>query len=228
MIEVCRYARENLIPYLGICLGMQVAVIEFARNVLGIKDANSKEFDSETSNDVITTMNDTDYVQLGGTLRLGAKKTIINDNNSLAYKIYGKNEIIERHRHRYEVNPKYIKDFQDHGLIFSGRDVDSERMTILEIPTHPYFFASQFHPEFKTHPFSPSPSFYGFVLISSKQFDKFRNYVKERKSYLETIENNTEFDFTSSDTKYDKMIRIVDENSKIIISEIESRRQNSN
>ena len=228
MIEVCRYARENLIPYLGICLGMQVAVIEFARNVLGMNDANSKEFDNETSNDVITTMNDTDYVQLGGTLRLGSKITIIKDNNSLAYKVYGKNEISERHRHRYEVNPKFIKDFNDNGLIFSGRDIDSERMTILEIPSHPFFFASQFHPEFKTHPFSPSPSFYGFVLTSSKQFDKFKNYAKERKSYLEKIENNTDFPLTSKDSKYDKMIKIIQENSIKIKSDIENKQQNSN
>ncbi|MGL4948659.1 MAG: glutamine hydrolyzing CTP synthase, partial [Mycoplasma sp.] len=155
MIEICRYARENLIPYLGICLGMQIAVIEFCRNVLNIQDANSWEFDENCKSDVITTMEDTDYVKLGGTLRLGAQKCIIKDENSWAYKIYGKNEIIERHRHRFEVNPKYVEQIEKKGMIFSGKDKNSQRMEIIEIPTHPFFFASQFHPEYKTFPFNP-------------------------------------------------------------------------
>jgi CTP synthase len=216
MIEVCRYARENLIPFLGICLGMQVAVIEFTRNVLGILDAHSKEFDIHTSNDVITTMNDTDYVQLGGTLRLGAKTTIISDRNSLAFRVYGSDKISERHRHRYEVNPKYINQIQDKGMIFSGKDIDSERMTICEIRDHPFFFASQFHPEFKTHPFGPAPCFLGFILTSSKQFDKFKLYTKERLSYLQKIENNKDEIKRGKDEKYQKMIDIILEHTKII------------
>jgi CTP synthase len=216
MIQVCRYARENLVPYLGICLGMQVSVIEFARNVVGIEDANSKEFDSNTANDVITTMDDTDYVQLGGTLRLGAKTTIINEQNSLAYKIYGKNKISERHRHRYEVNPKFIKQIEEKGMIFSGRDIDSERMTICEIPSHPFFFASQFHPEFKTHPFGPAPSFLGFILTSSKQFDKFKLFSKERISYLQKLEIDKEELKKGKDEKFQRLIDTIQENTKMI------------
>lgn len=190
MIEICRFARENLIPFLGICLGMQVAVIEFCRNVLGIKDANSLEFDDKCKNDVITTMDDTDYVKLGGTLRLGAKTCVIANKDSLAHKIYGQNEIVERHRHRFEVNPKFVPEIEKKGMIFSGKDKKSERMEIIEIPSHPFFFGTQFHPEYKTYPFNPTPVFYSFVLCSSKQYDKFKDFSKDRKtgvSYLNDV-----------------------------------------
>ena len=204
MVEICRFARENMIPYLGICLGMQIAVIEFCRNVLGIKDANSLEFDDKCPNDVITTMNDTDYVKLGGTLRLGAKTCRIDNKDSLAYKIYGKSEIVERHRHRFEVNPKFVKQIEEKGMIFSGKDKDSERMEILEIPSHPFFFATQFHPEYKTYPFNPTPAFYSFVLCSSKQYDKFKQFSKERKTGVHYLEDEKE------------VTKLIEENSKDI------------
>lgn len=217
MIQVARYARENLIPYFGICLGMQVAVIEFSRNVLGIPTAHSKEFDEKTTDDVITTMDDVSYEQLGGTLRKGAKKTVIKSKESLAFKIYGSQEIMERHRHRYEVNPNYIKRIEEKGMIFSGKDPDSERMSIAEIPNHPFFFCTQYHPEFKTNPFKPTPIFYSFMLASSKQYDKLRSYFKDHipgVSVLESSENG-DSDIGSSDEKYDQMMKIILKNSKI-------------
>jgi hypothetical protein len=187
---------------------MQVAVIEFCRNVLGIENANSKEF-SDNCTDVITTMDDTDYTNLGGTLRLGTKQTLIKDKNSLAYKIYGSDLIFERHRHRYEVNPKFINDIQDKGMIFSGKDPNSERMNTCEIPNHPYFFGTQYHPEFKTNPFHPTPIFYSFLLTSSKQFDKFKLYVKNRLPGISEFENESVEDITSQNEKYGKIINSI-------------------
>jgi CTP synthase len=213
MIEVCKYARENKIPYLGICLGMQIAVIEFCRNMLNYPQATSKEFQEDSNYDVITTMDDVSYKQLGGTLRLGSKKTIINDKESLAYKIYGKEVITERHRHRYEVNPKYIEEIEEKGMIFSGRDCDKTRMNFLEISGHPFFFACQSHPEFITNPLSPSPIFLSFILCASKQYNKFNEYKKTRKIGLEFVdfENFTKSKFNSKK-----------ENNGIFINEINS------
>jgi CTP synthase (UTP-ammonia lyase) len=215
MIQVCRYARENLIPYFGICLGMQIAVIEFCRNMLGLPKAHSREFDEETTDDVITTMDDVSYQQLGGTLRKGAKKTFIKSTDSLAYKIYGSQEIMERHRHRYEVNPNYIKRCEEKGLIFSGKDPDSERMSIAEIPNHPFFFCTQYHPEFKTNPFKPTPIFYSFMLASSKQYDKLRTYFQNHIPGVSVLESDEDSDIGSSDEQYDKMMKIILNNSKI-------------
>jgi len=194
MIKVCQYARENQIPYLGICLGMQIAVIEFCRNVLNLSDANSKEFDEKTQFDVITRMEDTSYKELGGTLRLGSKKTIISKKESLAYKIYGKDIIEERHRHRYEVNPKFIEEIEKKGMIFSGKDPDKIRMNFIEIPGHPFFFGCQSHPEYKTNPLNPSSIFMAFILCASKQYTKFNEYTNTRKIGLEF----KDFDFTKN------------------------------
>jgi gamma-glutamyl-gamma-aminobutyrate hydrolase PuuD len=205
MVEVCRYARENLIPYLGICLGLQISVIEFCRNVLGIKTANSKEFDEKAEHDVITTMDDVSYENFGGTLRKGAKKTYIKNNTSLAYKIYGSEYISERHRHRYEVNPKYISKIEEKGMIFSGKDPDSDRMSICEIPTHPFFLGTQYHPEFKSNPFNPTPIFYSFVLASSKQYDKLRNYFINHIPAIKSLEVEGESEIKSEDPKYQNL-----------------------
>lgn len=186
MIKVIQIARENKIPYLGICLGMQMAIVEFCRNVLKIEDANSKEFELDTKNDVITTMDDVSYTNLGGTLRLGSYETIIQDKNTLAFKIYGKNIVSERHRHRYEVNLNYKKQMEDKGLIFSGIDKKAEdmkkpsRMNLCEIQDHPFFFGLQSHPEFQTHALDPSPVFYSFVLASGGLKDKFDEFQKTR------------------------------------------------
>jgi CTP synthase len=195
---------------------MQLAVVEFCRNVLSIQDADSKEFEPETHHDVITTMEDTSYVVMGGTLRLGTKTTLISDTNSLAYKVYGSNRITERHRHRYEVNPKFIKCIESKGMIFSGRDSESERMEILEIADHPFFFASQFHPEFKTHPFKPPPAFYMFILHAKGDKEMIERFVKERTTLKERLEDIDDIEsIVSVDKKYQKMVEVINRNSNL-------------
>jgi len=162
-IAAIKFAREHNIPFLGICYGFQLAVVEFARNVCGLKDANSTEIDENTQHPVIDLMPEQYKVAYkGATMRLGAHKIILKEG-TLAHKLYGSTEIYERHRHRYEVNPKYIGILERHGLVFSGRSPDGRRMEILEIPDKFFFLASQFHGEFKSRPGKPSPEYYGFV-----------------------------------------------------------------
>ena len=162
-IETIRYARENNIPFLGICLGMQMAVVEFSRNVLGLKDANSEEFDKETKNPVIHIMEtQKDVKEKGGTMRLGAYPCKIK-SNTLAYKIYGEELIFERHRHRYEFNNKYKELLEKNGLICSGTSPDESLVEIVEIPKNKFFIAGQFHPEFKSRPDKPAPLFSNFI-----------------------------------------------------------------
>jgi len=161
-ILAAEYARKNNVPYFGICLGMQVAVIEFARNVLKIKDANSSEF-IKTKNSVIGLMNEwTKDGNLGGTMRLGAYEAKLKPN-SLAHKIYKKTKISERHRHRYEVNINFKDKLEKAGLIFSGMSPNNKLPEVVEIPKHKFFIGTQFHPEFKSRPFNPSPIFKEFV-----------------------------------------------------------------
>ncbi len=162
------YARKKKIPYLGICLGMQVAVIEFARNVLGFEGANSTEFESDTPHPVVVFMPEVDKKKMGGTMRLGLKKTLIKDITSLAGKLYQSSEVLERHRHRYEVQPNLIEIIESNGLRFSGRDESGLRMEIAELDGHPFFMGTQFHPEFKSRPQRPSPPFVGFIGAASK------------------------------------------------------------
>lgn len=155
-----RFARENNIPYLGLCLGMQLAVIEFARNVLGLTDANSSEL-AKTEHPVIDLLPEQENIKnLGGTMRLGNCEAVLVEG-SLASKLYGSRTLIERHRHRYEVNPKYIKMIEEKGMKFTGKN--DHRMEIAEIPGHKFFFSSQFHPEFRSRPGKPSPPFLAFV-----------------------------------------------------------------
>ncbi len=162
-IEAIRYARENNIPFLGICLGMQLAVIEFARNVLGLNDANSIEFDENTASPVIHFMKEQESIlKKGGTMRLGAYTCdLVKD--TLAEKLYGKSEISERHRHRYEYNNEYRTKLEEAGLICSGLSPDGKLVEIVELKNHPYFIASQFHPEFKSRPNLPAPLFVGLI-----------------------------------------------------------------
>jgi len=161
-IQAINYARTNKIPFLGICYGFQLAVVEFCRNVLGYKEANSTEF-GPTSCPVIDLMPEQrDLVDKGATMRLGAYPVII-EPGTLAYKLYGTTRIYERHRHRYEVNPEYIPKIEEAGFKFSGRSPDGKRMEIGELANHPYFIASQFHPEFKSRPTKPSPLFLGLI-----------------------------------------------------------------
>ncbi|MCZ7358581.1 MAG: CTP synthase (glutamine hydrolyzing) [Candidatus Methanoperedens sp.] len=159
-ILAIKYARENNIPYLGLCLGMQLAVIEFSRNVLEFRDANSSEL-AKTEHPVIDLLPEQEKVKnLGGTMRLGNSEAILTQG-SLASRLYGGTHLVERHRHRYEVNPKYIPQIEAKGMKFTGRS--DHRMEIAEIPEHKFFFSSQFHPEFRSRPGKPSPPFLAFV-----------------------------------------------------------------
>lgn len=162
-INAVKYARENNIPFLGICLGMQCAVIEFGRNVLGLDGAHSFEMNPETAHPVIDLMeSQKDVSTKGGTMRLGSYPCKI-EKGTLAYKIYGKSLIQERHRHRYEFNNAYLKQYQEAGLITSGINPDSNLVEIIELPNHPFFVGVQFHPEYKSTVESPSPLFVQFI-----------------------------------------------------------------
>jgi CTP synthase len=163
-----QYARENKVPYFGICLGMQCAVIEFARNVLGWKSANSTEFDPKTEYPVISLLEEQlGLEQKGGTMRLGAYPCIIKEN-TLAFKEYKKNKVKERHRHRFEFTLKYKDDFEKNGMIISGTSPDEQLVEIIELKNHPWFIGVQFHPEFQSKPISPHPLFEGFIRAAVK------------------------------------------------------------
>lgn len=180
-ISAVQYARENKIPFLGICLGMQCAVIEFARNVCGMKDASSLEFNPETSVPVISLMPSQKGVQnLGGTMRLGLWKCDIGDNTK-ALQVYRRREITERHRHRYEVNDQYIPILREHGLVFSGINPDNNLVEIIEISDHPFFIGCQFHPEFKSKPFQAHPLFREFIKHSLKRKKSSKIFLSEKK-----------------------------------------------
>ena len=171
-IQTVKYARENNIPFLGICLGMQMAVVEFARDVLNIKDANSLEFDGKTKNPVIHIMeSQKNITKKGGTMRLGAYPCKLK-KFSLASKLYGAEEISERHRHRYEFNNEYRKVMEDNGMTFSGTSPDGELVEIIEIKKHSYFIASQFHPELKSRPDKPHPLFVGLLKAAKKKTEE--------------------------------------------------------
>ena len=162
-IKAINYARTNNIPYLGLCLGMQLAVIEFARNVCGLSNASSTEFDELCETPIIDLMQDQkSIVNMGGTLRLGNYECTLK-KNTLAYKLYGEDKILERHRHRYEFNNKYRKILEKNGLIFSGINEQANLVEIIELPTNNFFIACQFHPEFKSRPTRPHPLFDNFI-----------------------------------------------------------------
>jgi CTP synthase len=165
-IKAANFARRKNIPYLGLCLGMQVAVIEFARNVLGLKDANSTEFDQQTPNPVIDLMlNQRQVADKGGTMRLGSWVCCLMPSTK-AYQAYGEPIVFERHRHRYEFNNEYRKRMEANGIVVSGRSADNSLVEIIELKDHPWFVASQFHPEFKSRPTRPHPLFRDFIGAS--------------------------------------------------------------
>lgn len=165
-IKACEYARTHNIPYLGICLGMQIAIIEFARNVLGFDGANSAEINPDTNYPVIDILPEQKNVtDMGGTMRLGQYPCSLNPE-SKAFTLYGDKLIFERHRHRYEVNNDYRQQLLDGGMIFAGTSPDNHIVEMVEIPSHPWFVAGQFHPEFKSRPNKPHPLFDGFVTAS--------------------------------------------------------------
>ncbi len=164
-IEVINYAREQKIPFLGLCFGMQLAVVEYARNVCGLKGANSTEIDPETRYPVIDILPEQKNIdRKGGTMRLGAYTAVLKPN-TLVRRLYGKDRVDERHRHRYEVNPEYHKILTENGLVISGTSPDGRLVEFIELPTdvHPYFVATQAHPEFRSRFESPAPLFYGLV-----------------------------------------------------------------
>ena len=162
-IQAIGYARENHIPYLGLCLGLQTAVIEFARNACGLQDAHSREFDESPAHPVIIYLKEQEYItELGGTMRLGAYPCKLTDG-SLAQRLYGADEISERHRHRLEVNNAYRDKLSEGGMVFSGTSPEGDLVEIIELSDHPFFIATQFHPEFQSRPNRAHPLFEGLV-----------------------------------------------------------------
>jgi len=165
-IRAARYAREENVPYFGICLGMQLAVVEFARSVASLERANSSEFDENTPHPVIDLLPDQrDVTDMGGTMRLGAYPCVLEDGTE-ARRLYGASEISERHRHRYEFNPEYKDTLVEKGLKISGTSPDGRLVEMIEHPDHPWFVGCQFHPEFKSRPWEPHPLFAGFIAAS--------------------------------------------------------------
>lgn len=168
-ILAANYARTHDIPYLGICLGMQIAIIEFARNVLNMQGANSAEINPETPFPLIDILPEKKNISnLGGTLRLGQYPCVLNEK-SKSYQLYGEKEIFERHRHRYEVNNDYRDSLLQGGMIFAGTSPDNHIVEMIELPDHPWFVACQFHPEFKSRPNKPHPLFRGFVTAAAER-----------------------------------------------------------
>lgn len=191
IISAIKYARENNIPYLGLCYGMQLAAVEFARDVLKLRNANTTEIDSKTKNPVIHIMPDQEKKLLdrdyGASMRLGSWQCVLK-KGSLAEKLYSAKKISERHRHRYEFNNKYKSLFEKAGLAFSGTSPDGKLVEILELPNHNFFIASQFHPEFKSAPFNPHPMFKGLIeailkikINNLKTQNKLQNNLEAKK-----------------------------------------------
>jgi CTP synthase len=170
-IMAARFARENKVPYLGLCLGMQVMTIEFARHVLEYEDANSTEFDRGTAAPVIDLMIDQRAISdMGGTMRLGLYPCVLKEGTKAA-SAYGTRLVEERHRHRFEFNNAYRKEFEDAGMVFSGMSPDGRLVEIAEISEHPYMLGSQFHPEFLSRPMRPHPLFLGLVQAAKNRHE---------------------------------------------------------
>jgi CTP synthase len=162
-VEAARFARESRTPFLGLCLGMQIATIEFARNVCGLEGANSTEFDPETPHPVICILEDQkDVTHKGASMRLGMWPTLLG-KNTLAHQVYGRTEVQERHRHRYEFNMAYRETMEQKGFVISGTSPDGQLVEIIELKNHPWYMACQFHPEFQSKPNAPHPLFRGFI-----------------------------------------------------------------
>ena len=181
MLNAIQYARENKVPFLGICLGMQTAMIEFARDVLGYSDADSTEFNPSSLHPVIALMPEQNgVVNLGGTMRLGSYPCLL-DPTSKAFTLYGKKDIAERHRHRYEVNNDYREVFRSNGLVPVGFSPDNHIVEMVELKDHPFFVATQAHPEFKSRPDRPHPLFKGFIGAAIENKKAMKKLEKEAK-----------------------------------------------
>lgn len=179
-ILAAKYCRENKKPYLGVCLGFQAQVVEYCRNVLNLEGANSAEFDEKAAHPVVFFMPEIDKTTMGGNMRLGSRVTkfthpTFDDGSTSILKQMYKNapSVLERHRHRYEVNPEYVDQVHDGGLKLVGRDETGERMEVAELPGHPYYVGVQYHPEFKSRPLKPSPPFHGLVLAAIGELDEY-------------------------------------------------------
>lgn len=195
-ILTAKYARENKVPYLGVCLGMQMLVVEYCRNVLGWAGAHSVEFDKDAPHKAIVFMPEIDPTTMGGNMRLGARDTILSEpvnhgnappSPSTASLLYGGAvRVSERHRHRYEVNPDLVNDIEKAGLNLIGRDETGKRMEIAELPrsVHPFYLGCQYHPEFKSRPLAPSPPFYGLLLAATGQLDGWMESRSSKKRKL--------------------------------------------
>ena len=172
MVAAATWARTRKVPYLGICLGMQIAVIEYARSVCGLTDASSQEFvekPEELANPLVMFMPEIDTKTMGGNMRLGLRETVFQENTSWSKlrQLYSQaSEISERHRHRYEVNPKYVDQLHEAGLTFVGKDTTGQRMEILELKDHPWFVGVQFHPEYMSRVLKPSKPYLGFIAAA--------------------------------------------------------------
>uniref|UniRef100_A0A4W6DFL9 CTP synthase n=1 Tax=Lates calcarifer TaxID=8187 RepID=A0A4W6DFL9_LATCA len=173
-MQAISWARKQNKPFLGVCLGMQLAVCEFARNVLGWEDANSTEFNPESKHPVVIDMPEHNPGQMGGTMRLGKRRTIFKSNTSVLRKLYGDLEYVEeRHRHRFEVNPELKHHFEKKGLQFVGQDEEGERMEVIELEGHGYFVGVQYHPEFTSRPIKPSPPYFGLLLAAAGKLQSY-------------------------------------------------------
>ncbi|KAF2951471.1 hypothetical protein DAI22_01g264700 [Oryza sativa Japonica Group] len=171
-ILAAKYARENNVPYLGICLGMQIAVIDFACSIMKLPGANSTEFDPDTMSPCVIFMPEGSKTHMGATMRLGSRRTYFHATACKSAKLYGNARFVdERHRHRYEVNPEMVPEFEKAGLSFVGKDESGRRMEIIELPSHKFFIGVQFHPEFKSRPGKPSPLFLGLIAAASGQLE---------------------------------------------------------
>ncbi|XP_041776724.1 CTP synthase [Anopheles merus] len=181
-IRACQWARENGKPMLGICLGLQVAVIEFARNVLGLEGAHTTESNPDTPHPLVIDMPEHHTGVYGGTMRLGKRTTIFRGDSKIRQLYNNKQQIEERHRHRYEVNPDYVAQLESHGMRFVGTDSEKERMEIMELKDHVYYVATQFHPEYLSRPLKPSPPFLGLILAAVGKLD---SYLKDGQKLLQ-------------------------------------------
>ncbi|XP_066309119.1 uncharacterized protein [Miscanthus floridulus] len=201
-ILAAKYAREKNVPYLGICLGMQIAVVEYARHVMNLTDANSTEFDPNTKTPCVIFMPEGSKTHMGATMRLGSRRTFFKITDCKSSKLYGNVTYVdERHRHRYEVNPDMVPEFENAGLQFVGKDDTGRRMEIIEMPNHRYFVGAQFHPEFKSRPSKPSPLFVELIAAASGQLDRVlqdccnghvvaAKHVLSNGSYTSTVHQN--------------------------------------
>ena len=184
-INAVQYARENKIPYLGDCLGMQVLVCEFARNVAGMPGANTTELDPSTPFPVISLLSEQEEIEnMGGTMRLGGYDSIVNKGTK-TYEAYGKTKIRERHRHRYELNNSYLDVLESHGLVVAAKNTDGTLVEVVEIKDHPFMVGAQFHPEFTSRPNKPNPLFDGFISASKKHHDNKEPNITKRESAAE-------------------------------------------